>query len=62
LRIGYDSFLGDLTMKKLFASMIVLGALVAMGCGEKDTTPADDAAPPVEEPADETPMEEPAAP
>ena len=61
MRIGYDSFLGDLTMKKLFALMLFLAALVVAGCGESDTAPpADDAAPPADAPADDMPAEEPA--
>jgi type IV pilus biogenesis protein CpaD/CtpE len=53
---------GELTMKKLFALMVVFAALVA-GCAEKnDTTPADPAPPATQEPADETPADEPAAP
>jgi hypothetical protein len=67
-QMAYDSFFGDLTMKKLFALMIVFAALVAVGCAERDTTPApadNQAAPPAEEtpaegaPADDTATQNP---
>jgi predicted small lipoprotein YifL len=59
LPTGQFSFFGDLTMKKLFASMVVCAALVAVGCGERDTTttpPANDATPAT--PAEDGTMEE----
>ena len=58
---AYDSYFGDLKMKKLFAFMVVFAALMATGCGKKDTTTAPPAAAPADEKADETPAE-PAAP
>ena len=58
--MGYDSFLGDQTMKKVFALMVVFAALVAAGCAEKETVPppADNAAPAETAPADGTPADE----
>ncbi|MEX0610968.1 MAG: hypothetical protein WD229_02505 [Pirellulales bacterium] len=60
-QMAYDSFFGDLTMKKLFALMVVFAALVAAGCAERDTTPmpADNQAAPAEEkPADGAPADD----
>ena len=49
-------------MKNLFALMLLLAAMVVTGCGKTETTPpADDAAPPAEEPAKDAPAEEPPA-
>jgi hypothetical protein len=49
-------------MKKLFAFMLLLAAFAVTGCEPADKAPpADDAAPPVEQPAEETPAEEPPA-
>ena len=59
--MAYDSFLGDLTMKKLFALMVVFAALIAVGCAEKDTAPApadNQAAPAEETPADGAPADD----
>ena len=64
--MAYESFLGDPTMKKFFALLVVFAALSAAGCGEKKDTmapPADEQATPADDakdmPADESATETP---
>jgi hypothetical protein len=57
---GLRFLLGDLTMKKLFALMIVCAALVVTGCGgaeEPASTPPPATPPATDQPADDKPAE-----
>jgi hypothetical protein len=62
---GQNSFLGDDTMKKVFALTVVFAAFFAAGCAEKKETvppPAQDQAAPAEEAPAQTPADDAKAP